>query len=125
MEEKIFPLSSHVPHLAAGADFFNYPFGLCVLLQPIPMRLYAILQIHGAAKLCRRLNGPGYPGVYRKILFCLYAESGFSTGIRCAFSALDSYADKGSGLYLTAACADPLGYLYDCSSHAVEMDISG
>ena len=33
------------------------------------MRLYAILRIHGAAKLCRRLNGPGYPGVYRKILF--------------------------------------------------------
>ena len=114
-KKKFFPYLLMSPTLLLVLYFFNYPFGLCVLLQPIPMRLYAILQIHGAAKLCRRLNGPGYPGVYRKILFCLYAESGFSTGIRCAFSALDSYADKGSGLYLTAACADPLGYLYDCS----------
>lgn len=57
-KKKFFPYLLMSPTLLLVLIFLIIPLAFA-FTAPIPMRLYAILQIHGAAKLCRRLNGPG------------------------------------------------------------------
>ena len=125
VEEKPLSLSSHVSHAAIDSHFLNRASCFRVLLQLIPVRLYAVSKFMGLQNYADVLTDPDILASIGRSFFCIHGEPGAGLGAWGAFSPLDSHADQRRRLCAPAAGADPVGNLHDRGGYAVEMDFPG